>query len=177
MNVNYFGVEHCTFGEYEGHPVIFAPPYAAPSVLMQHAFVQLPDGRWCHYLSDAETNFIINTPEGLDATFSVMQETVPQTGGQAVLILNILSVVLTVAALVLLIGFTKLNGLYWCLLPAIVLNIIVRVKYPANQAGKVISIVLAVICVILAVIAVLIVIACAMACNECMDQCASCHLD
>ena len=59
MLVDYYGVMSCACEVIHLRPVLIAPVGYAPEMLVRSGFVQLPDGRWGHYLNEGEYGYII----------------------------------------------------------------------------------------------------------------------
>lgn len=59
MFVDYYGISCCTYEVFDTRPVLVAPAGYPPEVLLRTGFLQLPDGRWGHYLNEGEYGFLI----------------------------------------------------------------------------------------------------------------------
>ncbi len=57
MKITYFTIENCEYEMVAGYPAIIAPEGIDEEVLKRNNFVQLVDGRWCHYMDDAEISY------------------------------------------------------------------------------------------------------------------------
>ena len=54
MKITYFTIENCEYELMDGKPAIIAPEGIDEERLKEYTFIQLLDGRWCHYMTDAE---------------------------------------------------------------------------------------------------------------------------
>lgn len=54
MKTTYFTIENCEYELIDGKPAIIAPEGIDEERLKEYTFIQLLDGRWCHYMTDAE---------------------------------------------------------------------------------------------------------------------------
>ena len=57
MKITYFGIKNCEYEMVAGYPAIIAPEGIDEEVLKRNNFVQLIDGRWCHFMDDAEISY------------------------------------------------------------------------------------------------------------------------
>ena len=57
MKITYFTIENCEYEMVAGYPAIIAPEGIDEEVLKRNNFVQLIDGRWCHFMDDAEISY------------------------------------------------------------------------------------------------------------------------
>ena len=60
MKIIYFGIEDCELEIRSGNPTIIAPEGIDEERLTEYDFIQLVDGRWCHYMDELETAYYVN---------------------------------------------------------------------------------------------------------------------
>ncbi len=179
MRVHYYGIANCFLEQYGTSPVLIAPENYSVQMMQQYGFVQLSDGRWAHYLTEAEFRYIQTTPIGSDAVFSYG----PQAGsvqGEPQLDPESKSKAdkLTwgsIASWVIAIILAQIEDLQ-VIVPvfsviSLVLIIIARVKYKQHRFSKVmmtVYLVLLAVGIAMAVIAGLVLVA---MCNSCVSSC------
>lgn len=183
MRIHYYSVSNCTYSMYEGKPAIFAPEGAdAGSLTIRYYFFRTHDGRWCHYLTNEENDYIRSFPQDMDVRFDY-----PNVNSNGRLtrnysseeknanILCIISLSLLIFGLIMLFCQGAVGTvLSW--IASLVLMIIVRVDYPDNLFGKILMIsyiVLAIIAVIMMIIAI---IAFIQFINSCFDSINNCNI-
>lgn len=57
MKITYYGIANCEYELIDGKPAIIAPEGINEEKLKEYSFIQLVDGRWCHYMDDAENEY------------------------------------------------------------------------------------------------------------------------
>lgn len=184
----YNEVQNCTYENYQNNqPVLIAPQGYVPLFLTQNGFVALPDGRWAHFLTEQEYQYMCSVPQGQEIRFNtgvsgsaapngmgapVPDMRTPEQQQQDKKNANILAGISAVClALSLLLGGVNgkdLSGLIAILFQAgLVLMIICRVKYKDSVFGKVMMWIY-IILFALAIIGVLLFIA---ACGAILKDC------
>lgn len=186
MTVSYYAIGECTVMQIDGRTVLAAPenPGLTPDTLRKHDFLLQEDGRWVHYLTDAEMQLLKNTPSGVKISFSgdyaqqrMAQQPVQQPDAAndppAALYLcvgSLFSMLLSIA-----LPYESNDMLYALrgvlFVAAWVLMIVARVRYPKNLFGKVLMW-MYVVLVLLGMIGMIVIGFLLMkACNECLDSC------
>lgn len=191
MTVNFFEIRNCSFETYMGEPVLFAPSDTDETVLMTRGFRRNEEGRWFRPVNMAEYNFIAAYAYCGEATIDenntgyinnyappvpYMQQNYGQQVGYADNTPNILCYVsvglCAVGFPMSFIGTILVGGLFF--IAALILMIIVRVKYPHNTFGKVLCIVYIVLGAVALILTIAAAIIIAIACNQFLNDCNSC---
>lgn len=73
MKITYFGIKNCEYEMVAGYPAIIAPEGIDEEVLKRNNFVQLIDGRWYHFMTDAENEYYMNNSNAEKIEFSLQQ--------------------------------------------------------------------------------------------------------
>ena len=61
MKIIYYGIDDCEYAMIAGRPALIAPEGIDIEVLKRNNFVQLMDGRWCHFMDDYEVDYYMNS--------------------------------------------------------------------------------------------------------------------
>lgn len=185
MLVHFYEVRNCTFESYKGDPVLFAPADADDDTLMKHGFRRNKEERWYRPVNMAEYNYIVYCAQYGDV--SINEETAryivnynpPVTYQQQQRDNYNANVLCYISVGLMALGFPMtflatilVGGLFF--IAAMVLMIIVRVKYPQNQFGRVLCIVYIVLAIIAVVLTIAAMIILAIVCNQIMQDCESC---
>ena len=59
MKIIYYGIDDCEYAMITGRPAIIAAAMVSEEYLKSLDFVQLIDGRWCHFMTKAENEYYI----------------------------------------------------------------------------------------------------------------------
>ena len=185
MLVHFYEVRNCTFESYKGNPVLFAPYDIDDDTLMKRGFRRNKEERWYRPVNMAEYNYIVYCAQYGDVEINdqtsrymtnynlPVQYQQQQKADNTANILCYVSIgLMAVAFPITLIATILVGGLFF--IAAMVLMIIVRVKYPQNQMGKILCIVYIVLAVIAIVITIAAMIIIAIVCNQMMKDCESC---
>ena len=185
MLVHFFEVRNCTFESYKGDPVLFAPTDTDDDTLMKRGFRRNKEERWYRPVNMAEYNYIVycarfgdveindNTVRYINNFNMPVQYQQQQKDNNTANILCYVSVGLMALGFPMTLLATILVG-GLCFIAAMVLMIIVRVKYPQNQFGRILCIVYIVLAVIAIVLIIAAMIIIAIICNQMMSDCDSC---
>ena len=57
MKITYFGIKNCEYEQIDNRPAIIAPARVSEVLLRSNGFIQLVDGRWCHFMADYEIKY------------------------------------------------------------------------------------------------------------------------
>ena len=185
MLVHFYEVRNCTFESYKGNPVLYAPTDTDDDTLMKRGFRRNKEKRWYRPVDMAEYNYIVYCAQYGDVSINdetagyISNYNVPipyqqmQNADKTANILCYVSVGLMALALPMtLLATVIVGGLFF--IAALVLMIIVRVKYPHNQFGRVLCIVYIVLSVIVIILTIAAMIIIAIVCNQMMKDCESC---
>ncbi|NLT10035.1 MAG: hypothetical protein GXY08_11100 [Ruminococcus sp.] len=61
MKIIYFGIQDCKCELIDGKLAIIAPEDVDAERLKEYSFIQLLDGRWCHFMAYYEVNYYMNS--------------------------------------------------------------------------------------------------------------------
>ena len=185
MLVHFFEVRNCTFESYKGDPVLFAPTDTDDDTLMKRGFRRSREERWYRPVNMAEYNYIVYYAQFGDVFIN--DETVQQLRNFNMPVMyqqqqdmdKTANILCYVSVGLMALGFPMtllatilVGGLFF--IAAMILMIIVRVKYPHNQFGKVLCIVYIVLAIIAIVLTIAAMIIIAIVCNQLMNDCDSC---
>ncbi|NLT10036.1 MAG: hypothetical protein GXY08_11105 [Ruminococcus sp.] len=92
MKVKYYEVHDCEYESIGGSHVIIAPEGTDEELLKKYDFVQLIDGRWCHYITDDEKLHMLNHQNDDMLVFSLEHTETPERNAPAAYIIVMLSV-------------------------------------------------------------------------------------
>ena len=59
MKIIYYGIDDCEYAMIAGRPALIAAAMVSEEYLKSLDFVQLIDGRWCHFMTKAENEYYI----------------------------------------------------------------------------------------------------------------------
>ena len=169
MLVHFFEVRNCTFESYKGDPVLFAPYDVDDDTLMKRGFRRSKEERWYRPVNMKEYSYIVYWAQYGDVDIN---DAASQNDNTANILCYVSVGLMALGFPMSLLGTILVGGLFF--IAALVLMIIVRVKYPQNQFGKVLCIVyivLAAIAIILTIAAMIII---AIVCNQFIQDCESC---
>lgn len=181
MVVHFYGVANCYCDSIEGRPVLIAPVGVDSESLQRHYFTALPDGRWAHYLTREEYYYIVSFGDVPEVVFSYdkpvvnyssqeqPQEQLTAEEKKNADTLCIISIVLWAVCFVPFLAYVSVP----CMIAALVLVIIARVKYPKHTFSKVLLIVYGVLFLVGMVLAVVTLIACGYYIEDSMKHCAA----
>ena len=184
MTVDYYEVRDCTVEQLGGRTVLAAPPQEVsrllPEILMRCGFLKEADGRWYHWLTDAELQLLQGAQGSVRLSFGgdalppnpiLVQEPEREapaanylTGGS--LLAMLMSLILPYHSnpdIIMLRGVLIVTG--WVLL------IVARVKYPKNTFAKVVMWVYIVLMILGFLFMVAVGIFIIYTCNECVSSC------
>ena len=178
MRIHFYEVKNCTFEMIQGVPAIIAPEGVDDETLQRHYFIRMYDGRWFHYLTYEEYNYMMSFSGSDEVIYSFDRPVVnygkennksPEDEKKANMLCGIS---LGSIALSLLMGTLEMPELIMpCWIASLVLMIIVRVKYPENTFGKVLMILYIILGILMLIGSVLFLIACNAALEEFLDSC------
>lgn len=181
MLVHFYEVRNCTFETFKGGPVLFAPGDIDYDILMKRGFRRNKEERWFRPVNTAEYRYIVYSAQFGDVIIderTVMYGDMPAPYGQppqdntpnilCFVSVGLMALGFPVSAL----GTVILGGLFF--LAALILMIIVRVRYPENQFGRILCIIYIVLAVIAIVLTIAAAIILAIICNQLMADCESC---
>lgn len=183
MMIHYYSVNNCRYEIYNNMPAIFAPEGAdAASLTIRYYFFKTLDGRWCHYLSKEENDYIQSFPQGMDVIFAYPN--VKPNGrlkGNYSTEKKYANRLCIISLSLLIFGFIMLFLPAWiitalCWIASLVLMIIVRVDYPDSLFGKILMIsyiTLAIIAVLMMMVAVIAII---QFMNSCINEFSNCQM-
>ena len=60
MKIIYYGIDDCEYAMIAGRPALIAAAMVSEEYLKSLDFVQLIDGRWCHFMDEYEYNAYIS---------------------------------------------------------------------------------------------------------------------
>ena len=185
MVVHFYEVRNCTFESHKGDPVLFAPTDTDDDTLMKRGFRRNKEGRWYRPVNMAEYNFIVYSAQFGDVNIDdstagyIMNFNMPSPYQQQLErdntanVLCFVSIGLMASSLPATVLATVFaGGLFF--IAAIVLMIIVRVKYPYSQFGKILCIVYIILSVLVILLTIAAMVLIAIICNQLMNDCDSC---
>ena len=184
--IQYYEIPNCFFTvDEQNQPVLLAPENWDEAELVRHSFVKLPGGAWCHYLNVQEYRYLMSVPQGQDVRFAPGMILPPAEGGfeppkspeelqkekTTATVLCVISLVCLLLSAVLIVPLKSAGVSSLLFQAALVLMIIVRVKFRDSMFGKVLMWIF-IVCCILFVIAVLVgVVMCGVVLRECGESC------
>lgn len=177
MKIIYFGIENCELEIRSGNPTIIAPEGIDEERLTEYDFIQLVDGRWCHYMDELETAYYVNheNTEVLSfpppPSFSLVDIKEPDNSKSNLLTGLFVIIFLTGIAAI----FFELYELsVICIMISFLLLTVTRILHPRHKASGTIAKVLSAL-FITAIIAVIIAIHILIsALNDLADQTCDC---
>ena len=185
MVVHFYEVRNCTFEGYKGDPVLFAPADTDDDTLMKRGFRRNKEGRWFRPVNMAEYNFISYSAQFGDVTINdanagyIMNFNAASPynqkyyGDNTANVLCFVSIGLMASAIpATLLATVLVGGAFF--IAAIILMIIVRVRYPYSQFGKVLCIVYIVLSILVILFTIAVMVLIAIICNQMMNDCESC---
>ena len=185
MLVHFFEVRNCTFESYKGNPVLFAPSDTDDDTLMKRGFRISKEERWYRPVDMKEYNYIVYWAQYGDVEINdvtsqnINNFNMPMPYVQRQQSDNTANILCYVSIGLMALGFPMsflgtilVGGLFF--IAALVLMIIVRVKYPQNQFGKVLCIVYIVLAAIALILTIAAMIIIAIVCNQIISDCESC---
>ncbi len=162
MYVHFYPIRGCTCDNVDNKPVLIAPPGVPLYLLRQYEFMQLEDGRWCHFLTMPEYEYVMTGYPDRDVTCPLPTPTQPPaapqlspeeierrgkqlgTIGLAMLGCSIVLLLLYICTRDLAFGeYTdtinqyNLRGCFMTFIASFVLMVILRTKHRGNQLGKI----------------------------------------
>ena len=139
----YFGIEDCELEIRSGNPTIIAPEGIDEERLTEYDFIQLVDGRWCHFMADYEIKYFNESGQADTLEFPPLPseyqppEPEPQDQKNADII-TIISVISVASGLTF--RFIDKESFGFIFVPiGVVLIIITRILYPYHKPSKVIA--------------------------------------
>lgn len=63
MKVMFYEIQDCEYEPIDGKPAIIAPEGTDAELLRKYRFIQLLDGRWCHYMNRDEIAHMMNNAD------------------------------------------------------------------------------------------------------------------
>ena len=185
MLVHFFEVRNCTFESYKGEPVLFAPCDIDDDTLMKRGFRRSKEERWYRPVNMKEYSYIVYWAQYGDvdindsASQNINNFNMPMPYVQRQQNDNTANILCYVSVGLMALGFPMsilgtilVGGLFF--IAALVLMIIVRVKYPQNQFGKVLCIVYIVLSILVILLTIAVMVLIAIICNQMMNDCESC---
>ncbi len=179
MKVKYYEVHDCDFEYVDNISAIIAPEDTDKELLKKYDFVQLLDGRWCHYMTLDEKLHMINHEGDEILIFNeenriIIRESSDdnepvERDAPAAYIIVILSVFSIIIGLM---SFHFSEGAAQSLIPffaGIIALFAVRIVFPGNKPAEIITKTLSVLFVILFIGLVILAYAISKACNNCWD--------
>ena len=143
MKITYFGIKNCEYEQIDNRPAIIAPARVSDVLLRSNGFIQLVDGRWCHFMADYEIKYFNESGQADTLEFpplpSEYQSPEPEPQGQKKAdIITIISVISVASGLTF--RFIDKESFGFIFVPiGVVLIIITRILYPYHKPSKVIA--------------------------------------
>ena len=114
MKIMYYDIHDCGFELIDNKPAIIAPEGTDPELLKKYDFVQLLDGRWCHYMTMDEKLYMADHKGEELLVFYDIEETKKLVSKQkehetAVRTVVFIAVMLGIFALFFLIVFIRMD--------------------------------------------------------------------
>ena len=172
MKIMYYDIHDCDFEYVDNISAIIAPEDTDEELLKKYDFVQLLDGRWCHYMTlDEKLHYLNNENEELlifSHEPSDDNEPVERDAPAAYII-----VILSVFSIIIgLMSFYFSEGAAQALIPffaGIIALFAVRIVFPGNKPAEIITKTLSVLFVILFIGLAILAYAISKACDNCWD--------
>ncbi len=143
MKITYFGIKNCEYEQIDNRPAIIAPARVSDVLLRSNGFIQLVDGRWCHFMADYEIKYFNESGQADTLEFPPLPseyqppEPEPQDQKKADII-TIISVISVASGLTF--RFIDKESFGFIFVPiGVVLIIITRILYPYHKPSKVIA--------------------------------------
>lgn len=143
MKITYFGIKNCEYEQIDNRPAIIAPARVSDVLLRSNGFIQLVDGRWCHFMADYEIKYFNESGQADTLEFPPLPseyqppEPEPQDQKNADII-TIISVISVASGLTF--RFIDKESFGFIFVPiGVVLIIITRILYPYHKPSKVIA--------------------------------------
>lgn len=170
MKIMYYEVHDCDFEYVDNKPAIIAPVDTDVELLKKFDFVQLLDGRWCHYMTlDEKLHYLNNENEELlifnhehSADNEPVESDVPVA--YIIVMLSVFSIIIG------LMSFYFSEGAAQSLIPiaaGIIALFAVRIVFPGNKPAEIITKTLSVLFVILLIGLAILAYAISKACDSC----------
>lgn len=160
MKITYFGIENCEYEFLAGNSAIIAPEETDKERLTEYGFIQLVDGRWCHYMDELEKAYYLNcgNTEILSfpppSSFSLLDIDEPDNK-KADLLTGFFVIIFLTGIAALFFELFKLALI--CIAISLILLTVIRISHPTHKASGTIAKVLTAL-LITAVIALFIAV-------------------
>ena len=177
MKIMYYDIHGCDFEYVDNISAIIAPEGTDEELLKKYDFVQLLDGRWCHYMTLDEKLHMINHEGDEILIFNEENRIIIRESSDdnepverdtpAAYIIVILSVFLIIIGLM---SFHFSEGAAQSLIPffaGIIALFAVRIVFPGNKPAEIITKTLSVLFVILFIGLAILAYAISKACDSC----------
>ncbi len=180
MIVNYYEIEGCECEFHGDYISITAPDDTEKALLYKYGFMKRLDGKWYKVLTDEETADIESRKETGIISFGEYNEhhiyrsnyNEEDHNGLFPNFLCFMSALLFVISSYMLVK-SNINPV-WTIIPALVLLIYTRIKYPKNILSKILIALIITGIFLVAAFCIFMVIACGQMCDSCFTECERC---
>ena len=171
--IRYLEIKNCTLTEQNGKPALLAPEDADTDRLKWNRFLQMPDGKWVHFLTKSEHQAIEEAGQDQSEIILIELKSAEASAKTAHILAGVSAVLLPASILTLCFGGMTGGWLVLALLflAGALVAAIAAVSYDRNSRSADFMLLLSVATIISVLLLMFFISSVRSACSQCEEQC------